>query len=139
VRKNDLLQKDVQKKSPIKAKSSRRSRGKSDLLSDLPRDIVTLDFEGADLKDVIRLMSETSNLNMIYGPEVTGSISVHLKQVPFDEAFRTILNLKGLVATQIGNNIIRIITPELLIKERAKAVTVTKTIDVNYIKASDLQ
>jgi len=112
---------------------------KKDLLASLPKEEVTLDFEGADIRDVIRLMAETSNINMIFGPEVTGTIAVHLKRVPFDEAFGTILNLKGLVASQLGANILRVTTPEILQKERQKAIIFTKTIPINYLKADEIQ
>lgn len=141
MKRNDLLSKSAKKETmpAIKSGSAKRAGEKLDLLRNLPREVVTLDFENADIKDVVRLMSETSNINIIFGPEVSGNISVHLRQVPFDEAFRTILNLKGLVANQIGNNIIRVTTPDLLAKERSKAVTFTKTININYVKAVDLQ
>src|SRR6202042_392758 len=76
---------------------------------------------------------------MIFGPEVTGTVAVHLKKVPFDEAFSTILNLKGLVPTQLGANILRITTPDVLQKERQRAVMYTKTIPINYIKADEMQ
>jgi type IV pilus assembly protein PilQ len=127
------------KTSPSKRVETPRISRKRDLLASLPKDDVTLDFEGADIKDVIRLMSETSNINMIFGPEVTGTIAVHLKRVPFDEAFSTILNLKGLVPTQLGSNILRITTPEVLQRERQKAVMYTKTIPINYLKAEEMQ
>jgi hypothetical protein len=139
LKRNDVLAQEAKKEPAIKTGSVKKGSQKLDLLRNLPREVVTLDFENADIKDVVRLMSETSNINMIFGPEVAGSISVHLRQVPFDEAFRTILNLKGLVASQIGNNIIRVTTPDLLAKERSKAVTFTKTININYVKAADLQ
>ncbi len=137
VKRSDVLKNSGTKKQDIKAKST--ASGKKDLLNALPKEVVTLDFEGADIRDVVRLMAETSNINMIYGPEVGGNISVHLKNVPFDEAFRTIMNLKGLVATQLGNNILRITTPEILQKEQAKAILFTKTIPVNYVKADEMQ
>jgi len=109
-----------------------------DLLASLPKDEVTLDFEAADIRDVIRLMSETSGINIIFGSEVGGTISVHLRKVPFDEAFQTILNLKGLVASQLGANILRVTTPDLLERERTKAVVYTKAIPINYLKADDV-
>lgn len=137
--KNDILDKQTKEPSIQSKPASRRSAKKVDLLSSLPKEVVTLDFEGADIKDVVRLMSETSNINMIYGPEVTGNITIHLRQVPFDEAFKTILNLKGLVAAQLGTNIIRITTSEILQKDRAKAILITKSIPVNYMKAQDMQ
>ncbi|MCG3203908.1 MAG: hypothetical protein KCHDKBKB_00585 [Elusimicrobia bacterium] len=111
---------------------------KRDLLASLPKEEVTLDFEGADIRDVIRLMAETSNINIIFGPEVAGTIAVHLKKVPFDEAFSTIMNLKGLVPTQLGANILRVTTPDILQKERLKAIVYTKTIPINYLKAEEM-
>jgi len=124
--------------APAPKKASSKKSSKQDLLGTLPKEEVTLDFEGADIRDVIRLMAETSNINIIFGPEVAGTISVHLKKVPFDEAFTTIMNLKGLVAAQLGGNILRVTTPDILVRERAKAVMTTKTIPVNYLKADEM-
>lgn len=124
------------KKNVIKAVGQSR---KKDLLASLPKEEVTLDFEGADIRDVIRLMAETSNINIIFGAEVNGTIAVHLKKVPFDEAFSTIMNLKGLVASQLGSNILRVTTPDVLQKERQRAVVFTKTIPINYLKAEEMQ
>lgn len=137
-RKNEALESQQKKEAAGKEKSMLGQR-RRDLLNSLPKEIVTLDFEGADIRDVVRLMSETSNINIIYGPEVAGTITIHLKQVPFDEAFNTILNLKGFVASQLGSNILRVTTPEILQKEQSKAVVFTKTIPVNYIKAQEMQ
>ncbi len=146
MKKNDVLaaaepeKKETPAASPKeKTSSSNASSKRRDLLNSLPKEVVTLDFEGADIKDVIRLMAETSNINIIYGPEVAGNITIHLKRVPFDEAFGTIMNLRGLVATQLGTNILRVTTPDVLQKEQAKAVVFTKTIPVNYLKAQEMQ
>ncbi len=128
---------DDSEKKPLSAKGE-RTRKQRDLLASLPKEEVTLDFEGADIRDVIRLMAETSNINIIFGSEVAGTIAVHLKKVPFDEAFSTIMNLKGLVPTQLGANILRVTTPDILQKERQKAVMFTKTIPINYLKADDM-
>jgi type IV pilus assembly protein PilQ len=137
VKKNTIATGEDDDKAEIK-KDSKPAGAKKDLLNSLPKEVITLDFEGADIRDVVRLMAETSNINIIFGTEVSGPITIHLKKVPFDEAFSTILNLKGLVATQLGNNILRITTPEILQKERAKAVTFTKTIPINYLKAEEV-
>jgi len=137
LRKNDLLA-EKEGASPLKKKTRRVSR-KRDLLDSLPKEVVSLDFEGADIRDVIRLMAETSNINMIFGPEVSGTISIHLKKVPFSEAFQTILNLKGLVAAQLGSNILRITTPNNLQSDKTKAITYTRIIPVNYLKASSMK
>ena len=130
---------DEAKAATPTAKRAAKVTAKQDLLTSLPKEEVTLDFESADIRDVIRLMAETSNINIIFGPEVNGTISVHLKKVPFDEAFTTIMNLKGLVAAQLGANILRVTTPDLLQRERQKAIMFTKSIPVNYLKADEMQ
>lgn len=137
--KNTVLDEKSTKGTTGRQKSPRKYESKMDLLQSLPKEVVTLDFEGTDIKDVIRLMSETSNVNIIFGPEVSGTISIHLRDVPFDEAFRTILNLKGLVASQLGSNVLRVTTPDILARERTKSVLFTKTIPVNYVKADEMQ
>jgi len=137
-----LKKNSVSNSTPAKTTSTKKSPRrdiKKDLLGSLPKEEVTLDFEGADIRDVIRLMAETSNINIIFGPEVNGTIAIHLKRVPFDEAFSTILNLKGLVASQLGENILRVTTPDILQRERQKAIMYTKTIPINYLKAEEMQ
>jgi len=139
LRKNVVLSED-QEKPPVDAIKTEPTitQKKRDLLDSLPKEVVSLDFEGADIRDVIRLMSETSNINMIFGPEVAGTISIHLKKVPFAEAFQTILNLRGLVATQLGTNILRVTTPDNLKEDKTKAIVYTKIVPVSYIKADEM-
>lgn len=98
---------------------------------------VTLDFNQADLKDVFRILSAKSGINIIYGDDVQGELTVHLEQVPFREAFKTILSLKNLVAQQVGNNILRIITPEALTTQRSKSVTFWRVFPLNYANADE--
>ncbi|MGQ0644023.1 MAG: type IV pilus secretin PilQ [Elusimicrobiota bacterium] len=117
-------------------KSKRRGK---DLLSALPRQPVTIDFENADIRDVIRVLSEMSDINMIHGGDVSGFLTIHLDQVPFNQAFDTILAMQGLVAQQMGDNILRILTPASLSADRSRAVTTYKTFVLNYANASDVQ
>jgi len=41
-------------------------------MSRLPRDIVTLDFDNTDIRDVIRLLAAKSKVNIVFGSDVTG-------------------------------------------------------------------
>ncbi|MFA5858347.1 MAG: AMIN domain-containing protein [Elusimicrobiota bacterium] len=100
---------------------------------------VDLNFVDADIRDILRLLSEKTGINIIYGDDVKGNVSVSLDNVPFEEAMRTILDLKGLVAKSIGGNIIRVMTPEVLSQERSRAVTYTRIYSINYAKSSDLE
>jgi len=125
-------------KKTLEADSEDRSKKPKDLLANLPKDPVNIDFEEADIRDILRVLSEMSGINFVYGQEIAGPFTIHLEKVPFDEALNTILHMNGLVAQQMGVNILRIMTPEKLQSERSKAVTAYKTISLNYAKAEEL-
>ncbi len=118
--------------------SSKDKAPAKDLLASLPTHAVTLDFDDADIRDVLRVMAEMSGVNIIHGPEIRGLVTIHLDQVPFNEAFETILTMQGLVAQQMGENILRILTPQALSEDRSRAVLTYKTFVLNYAKAADL-
>lgn len=127
----ETAKKAVEKPSQTSAKSSGQVV--------LPRKPITLDFEDADITDVLRVMSLKSGINIIHGSEVTGTITLHLENVPFDKAFDTILSLKGLVSQEQGPNILRITTPQSIAAERSQAVTFTKIFPLNYAKAEEVK
>src|SRR5258708_942066 len=72
----------------------------------LPKSPLTMDFQDADIRDVLHLLALKSGLNIIYGADVVGSVTIHLDRVPFDQAFQTILTLKALVALPMGPRVI---------------------------------
>jgi type IV pilus secretin PilQ/predicted competence protein len=110
-----------------------------DIMSRLPRDIVTLDFDNTDIRDVIRLLAAKSKVNVIFGPDVSGSLTLHLTDVPFNEAFRTALSMMKLTTDQVGDNILRVITPAELTSQRKNSTTITKVYVLNYAKAAEVK
>jgi type IV pilus assembly protein PilQ len=62
------------------------------MLSNKP---ITLDVQGADIKTVLRSISEFSGANIVAGPEVEGTVTIHLVNVPWQEALDTILRANG--------------------------------------------
>ncbi len=117
---------------------SRYVRRSKDLIATLAKNPVTIDFENADIRDVLRVLSEMSNINIIHGSDISGYLTIHLDQVPFNQAFNTILTMQGLVAQQMGDNILRILTPAGLAADRARDVTITKTFTLNYAVAAEM-
>ncbi|MFH1380368.1 MAG: type IV pilus secretin PilQ [bacterium] len=107
------------------------------IIDNLSMQPVTLDFNQADLADVFRILTAKSGVNIIYGDDVEGDLTVHLEQVPFKEAFKTILSLKSLVAQQVGTNILRIITPNALSSQRTNSVTFWRVFPLNYANANE--
>ncbi len=110
-----------------------------DIMSRLPRDIVTLDFDNTDIRDVIHLLAAKAKVNIVFGPDVTGSLTLHLTDVPFNEAFRTALSMMKLTTDQVGDNILRVITPAELTKQRTTSTAITKVYVLNYAKATEVK
>jgi type IV pilus assembly protein PilQ len=110
-----------------------------DAFSRLPTDRIDLDFDNTDVRDVIKLLAAKSRINIIYGSDVTGSLTLHLSQVPFNEAFRTVLSMMNLTTDQVGENVLRVITPAALTAQRTSSSAITKVIPLNYAKADKVK
>ena len=109
---------------------------------------ISLDFQDADISNVLRLIADVSGLNIVLGEEVKGKITLKLQNVPWDQALDIILKSKGLGQLREGN-IIRVDTNANISKlqdEEAKAKESliksedlsTRIIPVNYSKAQTL-
>jgi type IV pilus secretin PilQ/predicted competence protein len=110
---------------------------------------ISLDFQQADLIDVLRLIAEVSGMNIITSPDVSGRVTTRMVNVPWDQALDTILKTFGLGKEQEGS-IIRVVPLERLRKERddelqSKRIVeeleppVTRTIQLNYARAEELK
>ena len=110
---------------------------------------VSLDFQGADLRAVLRTFSEISSLNIVIDPTVQGTVDVALKDVPWDQALDIILRANKLSYT-VDGTIIRIAPTSVLADEETQKQKLadaqalagelkpfTKTL--SYAKAEDLQ
>ncbi len=80
---------------------------------------VSLDFQGADLRAVLRTFSEISGLNMIIDPSVQGTVDVSLRDVPWDQALDQILRANKL-GYLIDGTIVRIAPLTALAEEEAQ-------------------
>ena len=61
-----------------------------------PGNPISLDFQGADLRAVLRTFSEISGLNIVIDPAVQGTVDVALRDVPWDQALDIILRANKL-------------------------------------------
>lgn len=129
----------AQPAKPAKQAAKPAAAKKEAVSGTLSKKPISLDFEDADIRDVLRVLSLKSGVNIIYGPDVSGTITLRLDNVPFDKAFETILALRGMVAQEQGSNIIRVATPTKIAEERAAAVTFTKVYPLNYAKAEEVK
>jgi type IV pilus assembly protein PilQ len=110
--------------------------------------LISLDFQEADLDNVLRLMADVSGLNIVVGDSVKGKVTIKLLNVPWDQALDLILRTHGLGQVREGN-ILRIDTLGNLSKqqdEEAKAKDsadkaedlITRVMYINYAEAKKL-
>lgn len=74
---------------------------------------ISLDLKDADIRDVLLTFSRLARLNMVIDPDVRGSVTVRLEDVPWDHALEVILKVNGLGYVLEGN-IVRVGTPTRL-------------------------
>jgi type IV pilus assembly protein PilQ len=109
---------------------------------------ITLDFQDADLLNVLRLIAEVSGLNIITAEGVGGKISMRMQDVPWDQALDIILKTKGLGHVREGN-VVRIapqkvLEGEVLAALKAKEAEIRvedlalEIVPISYSKAEDL-
>jgi type IV pilus assembly protein PilQ len=109
---------------------------------------ISLDFKDADVRNILKLIAEVSELNMIIGDEVKGRMTLKLVDVPIDQALEVILQSQSLGMVRNGN-VIRVVFLEKLrkeeetqlaskrSKEKAKDLR-TELVRLNYAIAKDM-
>ncbi|MBP7232218.1 MAG: hypothetical protein KBA28_09825, partial [Syntrophaceae bacterium] len=93
---------------------------------------ITVDFQDADIKSVLRLMAEYGNVSIISGDDVKGNVTLTIKDVPWDHALGSILEIKGLAQKQTGN-VISVMTLERKKKDEAEK----RKMEEDQIKADE--
>jgi len=69
--------------------------------------LITLDAEDAYLPSVLKILAEKGDLNIVTGPGVSaGRLSIHMKDVPIDEAVNLVVRAAGLAYERIGNSVL---------------------------------
>jgi len=110
---------------------------------------ISVNLKDVDLKDFFRLIHEISGLNVVLDPNVKGTLTIVLDEVPWDQALDIVLQNNGL-DKQLTGNVLRIATRETLKREaetqrdlenaQAQAVApVTVTRVLSYAKATTMR
>jgi type IV pilus assembly protein PilQ len=98
---------------------------------------IDLDFQGADLRAVIRALAEVRGVNVVIDPAVSGAVDVKLTRVPWDDAFGIVLRAHRL-GSVIEGAVLRVAPLEVLAAQQA-AVLVTRTYALTWARAADLE
>src|SRR5262245_4001249 len=77
---------------------------------------ISVNLKDVDLKDFFRLIHEISGLNVVLDPNVKGSLTIVLDDVPWDQALDIVLKNNEL-GRQLEGNVLRIATIETMRKE----------------------
>jgi type IV pilus assembly protein PilQ len=86
----------------------------------------SLVFDNAEVRDILRLIAEISDLNIIASDEVSGSVTLRLIDVPWDQALDLILDVTGLGMLQQGN-VVRVMPKERIRSMRESELTAARS------------
>lgn len=64
---------------------------------------ISLDFQNADLHTIIRIIGEVSGKNIVVSDDVSGKVTLKLKDVPWDQALDIVLSARNLGLEESGN------------------------------------
>jgi type IV pilus assembly protein PilQ len=109
---------------------------------------ISLDFQGADLRAVLRTFAEISGLNVVIDPSIQGTVDVALRDVPWDQALDIILRANRL-GYVVDGTIVRIAPLAVLADEEAQrqklaeaqalaGVLETRTFALSYARAEQI-
>jgi len=111
-------------------------------------DRISLNFQDIEVRAVLQLIADFTELNLVASDTVTGRITLRLQNVPWDQALELVLKTRGLDQRQIGN--VLMIAPAEEISERERqqieankqiaelAPLSTEFIRVRYAKANEV-
>ena len=110
---------------------------------------VDLDFQSADIHSILRLLADVGHVNIVTADDVTGSVTIRMNNVPWDQGLDVVLSAKGLGMVRSGN-LIRVAPLAQLQKERELRIAQQRAeldlmplemrlIQISYAKAEDIQ
>lgn len=110
---------------------------------------IDLDLKDADIHNVLRLLADVGRVNIVTADNVQGTVTIRMRNIPWDQALDMILQSKNLGMIQRGP-IVRVAPLAELEKEREMAIArarqelelapvETRLIPVSYAQASEIQ
>lgn len=109
---------------------------------------LSLNFQDIEVRAVLQLIADFTGLNIVTSDTVTGSVTLRLRNVPWDEALDIIMRTKGLAKRQIGDVLLVGPSEEIAAREKLELQSHRQVeelvpiraeyIAVNYAKAADI-
>ncbi len=84
---------------------------------------LSLNFQNIEVRSVLQLIADFTDLNLVASDTVKGSITLRLDNVPWDQALELVLKTKGLDKRQVGNVLMVAPAAEIAERERQELAT----------------
>ena len=109
---------------------------------------LSLNFQNIEVRSVLQLIADFTGLNLVVSDSVSGSLTLRLKNVPWDQALSIILRTKGLDMRENGNVLYIAPSEEIAARQKLElesqqqveelAPLYSEFLEINYAKASNL-
>lgn len=109
---------------------------------------LSLNFQNIEVRSLLQVIADFTNFNIVTSDSVSGSVTLRLQDVPWDQALDIILQAKGLGMRKTGNVLWVAPKDEIAAKEKLDLETVvavqnleplrTQAFQINYGKAADI-
>ena len=129
----------LQKTNPDKLTQGQGYRGEK----------LSLNFQDIDVRSLLQVIADFTNFNIVTSDSVQGSLTLRLKDVPWDQALDIILQAKSLGMKRVGNVLQIAPKDEMAAKEKADLEAQstirnleplrTQSFQLNYTKAEDIK
>ena len=111
-------------------------------------DRISLNFQNIEVRAVLQLIADFTDLNLVASDTVEGNITLRLQNVPWDQAMELVLKTKGLDSRQVGNVLMVAPASEIAERERQEieankqlaelAPLKSEFIQIRYAKAANV-
>ena len=109
---------------------------------------LSLNFQNIEIRSLLQVIADFTNFNVVTSDTVTGSVTLRLKDVPWDQALDIILQAKGLGMRKAGNVLLIAPKDELAAKDKQELesraaiqsleAVRTQSFQINYAKANEI-
>jgi type IV pilus assembly protein PilQ len=119
---------------PVRSDPNRLTQG-----SGYSGDRLSLNFQNIEVRSLLQVVADFTNFNVVTSDSVTGSLTLRLKDVPWDQALDIILQSKGLGVRKNGNVLLVAPKEELNAKDQAELEARNKLADLEPLRTQSFQ
>jgi len=110
----------------------------------LSAETISLNFKGAEIGSVLQALARKGGVNIVVGPEVSGTITLELEDVTWQQALDAVVRMTG-YAYEKNENVVMVSTLEEILarhaamQQLAQTETIaTKIVQLRYLDAADV-